>query len=241
MQLFLDETGDHGLSHVDPNFPVFLLCGCLFTDDALVVFEREINHIKKKYWNTTDVILHSRDIRKCNGPFQILFDLSIKEKFYNDLNALIESTDFTVIAAAIDKEEYIKRYGKLAHDPYDVSLSFIMERLIFRLDEIGDIATSRLVFEKRGHKEDAQLASHFTAIRDNGTYFVDAERMQKRIEGCTFNSKRKNTIGLQCADLCAYPLARSLVLKGEPSKAADIVNKKVYHKGIKKYGLKVFP
>ena len=75
MQLFLDKTGDHGLTHIDPNFPVFLLCGCLFTGDELSAFEEGMNKIKTKYWNTTNVILHSRDIRKCEGPSQIFFFL----------------------------------------------------------------------------------------------------------------------------------------------------------------------
>ena len=241
MKMFLDETGDHGLSHVDPNFPLFLLCGCLFADEALTTFEQSINNLKRKYWNTTDVILHSRDIRKCEGPFQILFDLSVKERFYKDLNSLIADANFTVIAAAIDKEQHIKRYGKLAHDPYDVSLSFIMERLVFCLDESPEASAVELVFEKRGYKEDSQLTAHFNALRDTGTYFVDTERMRRHITGCTFHAKRKNVAGLQCADLCAYPLARSLVLKGEPSKAAEIVSRKVYGKGAKQYGLKVFP
>ena len=29
---FLDETGDHGLTFIDENFPIFLLAGCLFED-----------------------------------------------------------------------------------------------------------------------------------------------------------------------------------------------------------------
>lgn len=33
--LFLDETGDHGLSFVDENFPLFLLAGCLFQEEEL--------------------------------------------------------------------------------------------------------------------------------------------------------------------------------------------------------------
>lgn len=241
MQMFLDETGDHGLARVDPNFPLFLLCGCLFSDEALLAFEQGVAALKRKYWNTTDVILHSREIRKCEGPFQILFDLAVKERFYNDLNALIAGADFTVVAAAIEKEQHIKRYGKLAHDPYDVSLSFIMERLVFCMDDRFPSASVQLMFEKRGYKEDAQITAHFNTIRDRGTYFVNAARMQARITGCSFNAKRENIPGLQCADLCAYPLARSLVLKGEPSKAAEIVSKKVYRKGGKQHGLKVFP
>tara|TARA_Y100000310_G_scaffold254740_1_gene261906 strand:+ start:1457 stop:2182 length:726 start_codon:yes stop_codon:yes gene_type:complete len=241
MQMFLDESGDHGLSHIDPNFPLFLLCGCLFSDDALVAFEEKMNALKRKYWNTTDVILYSREIRKCEGPFQILFDLLLKEQFYNDLNVLIADADFTVIAAAIDKEKHIKRYGKLAHDPYDVSLSFMMERFVFCLDEIDNASSAQLIFEKRGYKEDTQITSHFNAIRDAGTYFVDGERMRSRVTGCHFHAKMENIVGLQCADLCAYPLARSIVLKGEPSKAADIVSEKVYTKNGKQYGFKIFP
>ncbi|KKR97374.1 MAG: hypothetical protein UU48_C0017G0010 [Candidatus Uhrbacteria bacterium GW2011_GWF2_41_16] len=33
---FLDETGNHGLTYVDPNFPLFLLCGCLFNENELL-------------------------------------------------------------------------------------------------------------------------------------------------------------------------------------------------------------
>lgn len=241
MQMFLDETGDHGLTHIDPNFPLFLLCGCLFSDAALAEFDEEMKKLKMKYWSTTNVILHSREIRKCDGPFQILFDLSLKEHFYADLNALIEQANFTIVAAAINKEQYIKRYGKLAHDPYDMSLSSIMERLVFCLDEQQKDATAQLIFERRGFKEDTQLMAHFNAIRDVGTYLVHAGRMQQRITGCGFHPKRENVAGLQCADLCAYPLARSLVLKGEPSMAAEIVSKKLFHAGSQENGFKVFP
>lgn len=38
-QFFLDETGDHGLTFIDDNFPIFLLAGCLFEDsDYQTVF-----------------------------------------------------------------------------------------------------------------------------------------------------------------------------------------------------------
>ncbi len=239
--VFLDETGDHGLVHVDVNFPIFLLCGCLFSEQAIFDLQNKMDAIKIKYWKTKDVIFHSRDIRKCEGPFRIFFDLGIKEAFYSDLDLVMKNADFTVIAAAIDKEQHIKRYGRLAHDPYDVSLSFIMERLVFCLDEQDPTASAKLIFEKRGYKEDAQLTAHFNSIRDRGTHYIVSGRMQSRVTGCEFIAKKENDIGLQCADLCAYPLARSLILKGEPSIAADIVSSKIYQKGEKIYGLKIFP
>jgi hypothetical protein len=32
--LFLDESGDHSLTHIDPGYPVFVLGGILVADDA---------------------------------------------------------------------------------------------------------------------------------------------------------------------------------------------------------------
>ena len=94
---FLDETGDHGLSFVDENFPIFLLCGCLIGEDDLKELEEKINGFKQKYFKTKQVVLHSRDIRKCNGAFQILFDLDLKAEFYKDLNKILNSTKYIVI------------------------------------------------------------------------------------------------------------------------------------------------
>lgn len=44
--LFLDETGDHGLTNIDPNFPLFLLCGCLIDDKNVTLLQEEFNRIK---------------------------------------------------------------------------------------------------------------------------------------------------------------------------------------------------
>jgi hypothetical protein len=98
---FLDETGDHGLSYIDKNFPLFLLCGCLFRDDLLKETEQKINAFKIKYFKTTEVILHSRDIRKCEGAFQILFDLKLKEAFYKDLNKILEESEYHIFGGGI--------------------------------------------------------------------------------------------------------------------------------------------
>ncbi len=112
--LYLDETGDHGLSYIDQNFPIFLLCGCVVSLEHLPLLEKQVNEFKQMYFHTTDVILHSRDVRKCEGPFQILFDLDIKKKFYGDLNKILTESNYSLIGSAVHKERHIKRYGKWA-------------------------------------------------------------------------------------------------------------------------------
>ena len=62
---FIDETGDHGLSYVDSNFPLFLLCGVLFEDSELKKLEDNIDKFKINFFKTKQVILHSKEIRKC--------------------------------------------------------------------------------------------------------------------------------------------------------------------------------
>jgi len=164
-QFFLDETGDHGLSFIDANFPLFLLCGCLIREDKLLELETSINNFKTKYFKTTDVILHSREIRKNEGAFQILFDIELKKSFYKDLNEIISAASFIIIGSGVNKEELIKTYGKAANDPYALSLSFIFERLIFCLDKMDQDAKVNVKVEKRGKKEDNLLSMHYCLFR----------------------------------------------------------------------------
>ena len=67
ISLLFDETGDHGLTYIDKNFPLFVLCGCLFRDEALKKVEEKIDALKLKFFKSKDVVLHSREIRKCEG------------------------------------------------------------------------------------------------------------------------------------------------------------------------------
>lgn len=241
---FLDETGDHGLTYIDKNFPLFLLCGCVFRKDELLKAEAEINRFKMKYFKTKEVILHSREIRKCEGPFQILFDLELKAAFYRDLNAIIGNAGFNIISSAVQKQKHIKKYGKSAKNPYSISLSFILERLIFYLDATGTVCNVEILVEERGRKEDRALLAHFNSILDLGTYYVIPARFKKLISKLSFQSKRDNINGLQIADLCAYPLARHILNPKEPYIPFDLIDEKIYRSDsgqITGWGLKIFP
>ena len=61
--LFIDESGDLGLKCVDKDFPVFVLCGVIFSEDQYNLFNERANRLKTSLWNSTKVIFHSRDIR----------------------------------------------------------------------------------------------------------------------------------------------------------------------------------
>lgn len=71
--LFIDESGDHGLGNIDTNFPVFVLCGIVIFETEYENLRVNFNSIKEAFWKNINVVFHSRDIRKCNNEYAILF------------------------------------------------------------------------------------------------------------------------------------------------------------------------
>ncbi len=240
--LFLDESGDHGLGNIDPQYPVFVLSGVLVLETDYRIIEKQLSEIKSKFWGSKKVIIHSSDIRKCQHEFQILFDLDIKKNFYYSVNSLISSSNYKIIASAINKLKYIQRYGKLSNDVYEVSLSFLIERAIFYLDSVQLPGKNlKIIIEKRGRKEDKKLDEHFQKLCAKGTGFVDKSRLAAYQLEISFFDKKDDVAGLQLADLIAYPIARYIIDPTRANPAFDILSSKFYTKANKRYGLKIFP
>jgi hypothetical protein len=240
--LFIDESGDHGLSNLNPNFPVFLLCGIIISDIEYEKLRVDFNAIKTAIWSSKNVIFHSRDIRKCEKEFKYLFDLSLKSRFYNMLDSTIKQSNFSIISAAINKERYIELYGRLSNDVYEKSLSFVIERAIFFLDDVRSLNPQlEIVIEKRGKKEDKKLDEHFQRINSRGTGFIKPNRLLKYNPQINFKDKKENINGLQLADLIAYPIARYVMDSERVNPSYEVFKDKFYSKNGKKFGLKIYP
>ncbi len=76
--LFIDESGDPSLSSINTDFPVFVLLGCLIADTPYQILCEQIQLLKIEIFGTKHAILHSRDIRKCEGIFSKLFNFELK-------------------------------------------------------------------------------------------------------------------------------------------------------------------
>lgn len=242
--LFVDESGDHSLSNINKDFPIFALLGMIIDEESYKKICDQINKFKLKYFNSTDVILHSRDIRKCEGAFAILFDLKVKENFYNELNSIFFSSNFMLVASAILKQDHIDRYGKLADDPYEIALTFVLERVLYEFDSRKINQKVEVIIESRGKREDQTLAKRYEELMHRGSSQVISDRfISKYNQEILFKKKRENDIGLQIADLCAYPIARHVLFPKEPYPSFDVVEPKIRksRKGIDGFGLKIFP
>lgn len=239
--LFLDECGDQNIANFDPSFPIFTLCGIIVSEEQLQVLSAQICELKRDFWGDRKIILHSRDIRKCQNGFEILFNLNTKHNFYERINQILGQDIYTIICCAILKEPYIRQYGKL-NDVYGQSLSFIMERTVFYLDSLNksDIELTTII-EKRGKKEDATLLAYYNSLFDRGTYWVSAERIKSYFKSFQMKAKQEDVIGLQVADLIAYPITRHILDENAVNLSYDIIKRNIYTKDGKLYGMKVFP
>jgi hypothetical protein len=95
--------------------------------------------------------------------------------------------------------------------------------------------------EKRGKKEDAGLLRYYNEVLDRGTYFVTSKRIKDYFKSFTFSNKKDNIVGLQIADLTAYPITRHVLDEETPNKSFDAIESKIYTQNGKQHGLKIFP
>jgi hypothetical protein len=213
--LFIDESGDHNLSVIDPQYPMFLLGGVIvdasYAEGAL---QTAISEFKSELFGRTDLILHTADIVRNRNGFEALKDASFRDHFRHRLNKLIRSLEFCVVACAIRKDEHLSRYGVAALDPYLLSLDLLVER--FCLD-IGNTSNGGLIVaEKRNPTLDRELDLAWLNLKIQGTRYLQAREIEDRIVGLNLRAKKENIAGLQLADLVLTPIGRHLL--GKPDK-----------------------
>lgn len=241
--LYIDECGDQNLETFSPTFPIFTLCGILVREDKVSLLEEQIRSLKKEFWDDRQIILHSRDIRKCQNGFEILFDLNVKQRFYEVVNRILgQENVYVIVSCSILKEPYIRQFGKL-NDVYGQSLSFVLERAIFYVDNHckDENGTISAIVERRGKREDRNLRNYYEQLLEKGTYWVTPERMRKRMMGLDFKWKSEDLAGLQIADLIAYPLTRHVLNPREVNLAYDILGVNIFKEDGKLMGLKIYP
>lgn len=237
--VYVDESGDHGLSSIDPQFPVFVLAFCIFRkDEYRLQASPALQDFKFRHFGHDMEVLHERDIRKATGAFAFLVDASRREPFTEDLTLLIEEAPFTLVASVIKKRELCERYSR-PENPYHIALAFGLERVHSFLKLHGQHSRqTHFVFECRGKKEDRELAEEFQRVCGGANY--RCERLPFEL---TLADKRSNCCGLQLADLVARPIARKMINNAEQNRAFDVLQKKFYRNGDRYvgFGLKTFP
>ncbi|MBI9045937.1 MAG: DUF3800 domain-containing protein [Anaerolineaceae bacterium] len=241
----MDENGNHDLKKVDKNFPVFCLSSCIFENRYYnEVAQKKVDEFKNRFFGYTDVILHSRDIRKRLGEFSFLKNDNLRQDFYDGINCLISSLNYYIISVVIWKGELLSNYGVNAYNPYSFSLELIMERFCRISKNLGD-CNGIIIAESRGKNEDKQLKETYKTLHTKGNQYT---KNMGEIKNLYTEKKSKNLPGLQIADLVSYPIARKVISPNKENLSFEILCNKIYsgknslgYDSILGFGLKIFP
>jgi hypothetical protein len=238
--VYVDESGDHSLTSIDPKYPIFVLAFCVFKKSEYVdVAVPSLQRLKFRFFGHDSVVLHEQEITKSVGPFRILFDRTKRDEFFNALNGLIETTPFRLIAVAIRKDQHRERYATPEH-PYHLAVQMGLERLCMYLVENGqEGCLTSVIFESRGKREDQQLELEFRRLTGDPTSRCAIAPLDFQLM-----PKAANSCGLQIADLLARPIGRHVLNPNQPNRAFEILRSKFRvgpTGGYSGYGLTIFP
>jgi hypothetical protein len=237
--VFVDESGDHSLASINPEWPVFVLCFCILPVAAFIdAVTPLIRRLKFEAFGHDLVILHEHDIRKRKGAFARMNEAA-RESFLGKLTDVIAATDMTIIAVVIDKKSHSQRYANPFH-PYHLAMQFGLERLYDFLALHGQVEReTHVVFEARGAKEDQALELEFRRVCDG------ANRMRMALPlNMVIADKRTNSEGLQLADLTARPIGLHVLRPRQSNRAWNVIEAKLFRGArncVAGNGLKVFP
>lgn len=243
--VYVDESGDHSLASINPEFPVFVLALCVihkrhYAEKIIPAVEK----LKFNYFGHDSVVLHEHDIRKQKGDFAFLSHLPKRLEFVGQLSSIMEASNFILIACVVDKARMSKSEGA-STNPYHIALDICLESLRgFLAEKKQDHLQTHVVVECRGKKEDRELELEFRRICDGN----NPGNRQLPFD-VVFADKKTNLAGLQLADLVARPVGLNYIRPAQANQAFDMLKKKFYCDGGREHvgsgyenvGLMIYP
>ena len=238
--VFADESGDHNLANVSPDYPVFVLSFCIFRkEDYIQTVCPLIQRFKLRWWSHDAMVLHGALIRRQHRPFVFLKSVEKRERFMSDLTDTLARCPFTLISGVIHKLRLREQYVE-PENPYSLALKYCLERTYGFLRDCGqhELETPFLV-ECRGKREDAELELVFRRLCDGASGWG-------RMPGFSieFFDKKANLPGLQIADLVSGPIGQHVVRPERVNRAFEMIQQKFCRspeEDTSGAGMKVFP
>jgi len=207
--LFLDESGDHSLSAIDPQYPVFVLGGVIADSEfAVTEMDAAVRRLKLDVFGRNDFALHTADIVRQQGAFRSLVKPRLIQLNHDRLNVLMQRLHYTVVACAVRKDAHLAAYGAAALDPYALSLNVLVERFCFALADARETQPGLIVAERRDKALDSALLASWRNLRERGTSYLRPAAIRDRVADLRLESKGAGIAGLELADLVVSPIGR---------------------------------
>ena len=221
---FIDESGDAVLSPIDPQFPVLVLAICIFrrSDYETIVIPR-LRELKLAHFGRSDIVLHEREIRQRRGSFTSLGSEANRVAFLEDLTQTLDDLPFTVIAVAADKPRGVAQRGTGVDLYQECIRRGLQNTYQYLSDRTEQPLPLKVIVESRGRSEDRKLKSEFDAFQ-----YPPSETSTETRFVLSFETKRAGEVGLEVADLIAYPVARHVMGRPQAHDPFQLIRRKMY-------------
>lgn len=230
LNLFVDESGQS--NPMAKNSGVYVLSGCVIDNIARDELKILSNQVKYKFWERTDVVLHSREIGRKEGDFSILKDSVIKKSFEKNLFRVLNFGGYRMFFVLVDLVE-AKNQNWKEEKIYQETTRIIVKNFILALLAIGN-CRGRIVIESATSKKDLYYHDAVNYYLSGGISSVGAnyKDVQKVLTEISFVTKKNHDIEEQLADLLAYG-ARLKFEKKKPinnyeTNMLNVVNSKIF-------------
>ncbi|MFA6158107.1 MAG: DUF3800 domain-containing protein [Candidatus Paceibacterota bacterium] len=222
MRVFIDETGDHDLDHIDAQYPIFALGALLISDDQYLALDAEVKFLKREFFGDDGTfVLHSSELKRPydkrsdprNSP---MLDPERRAEFYRAFdNRIMRVIDFKIALCVVRKEAMRDKY-QYPMDPYHFSFENLLNRIMGNGGKVNEIYA-----EKRGRELDAELLSEYERLSRVGIHSYPSESVVARTR-LRLVAKSENVNGLQAMDLLLATIMRFRLGKGAKMKNNDL-------------------
>lgn len=182
----------------------------------------EVSALKRRWGLSEDTPLHGNEIRSRKKNFAWLGTRSQVEQqeFITDISNTIIALPVIVHACVVSRtgylDRYLKQYGPETWEMMKSAFTILIERAAkFAGKHNGSIM---IYYEEAGKKEDQLIKQYFEDLRRSGHPFdvtnasqyqpLSSDDLSQCLRG--IEGKKKSNPILQIADLCLYPVARSI-------------------------------
>jgi hypothetical protein len=200
-RLFIDETGIASLNDEQSKF--YVLSGCSVCNSDSEKMKIWADQIKFKYWGRTDIIFHSREIKKKENHFKIFEDKKIFNQFLIDLEKFLSNSTFKLFFVLIDKEKAREINWDNIKIYKETSKNIIKN---FLLSLLANDCKGKIIIESSTHKKDFYFYNYLKFFLAGGIpeLRVGNKKIQEILTSISYVSKNNYDIEEQIADIFAH-------------------------------------
>lgn len=219
--LFIDETLKTSKN------PYFCMSGiCVKRNYYEDTMTHEINSLKKRHFNSTDVIFHYSEMNNKKGCFSIFKDGEKRKAFWTDYVNTIKKLEFTSFGVYFDQCKMSTLYKNKEIKWYNIAFFELIKNYLHFLKHVDGIGS--ICIESRSLIENADLQHVYYNSITNGSLYYSSSDFMKHLSSIGFVVKGDNCVGLQVADTCPSALLRNLNKSKDYNNIGDMYIRKLY-------------